>query len=375
MKKPLLLLVFCFVALTARSQYTAIPDSNFEVALATYDDIPGDNQVPTANISTVTELDVRFSNISDLTGIEAFTSLLVLECFGNQLTSLNISANLSLRELYCDSNQLTTLDVSGNDMLRILWCQFNQLTSLTLNGANDLQEVYCIGNQLTALDVTGVPALQLLYCPGNMLTDLQVGSNANLTQLYLHDNFLTNIDLSGLANLTTVWCYSNQLASLDVTNAPNLGQLLCNDNQINGSLLLNGLANLVSFDGSNNPALVCIQVDDATAADAGTGIYAGWVKDGTASYSENCALSSPDFSAQTATLYPNPARETVTLSFPAGAELEYTAVYNLQGQKVMESKATQIDVSSLSPGVYLLAIQTDGSSKIFYKKLIVAPSE
>lgn len=86
----------------------------------------------------------------------------------------------------------------------------------------------------------------------------------------------------------------------------------------------------------------------------------------------NAALSSPDFSVQTAVLYPNPARETVTLSLPISVELEYAAVYNLQGQKVMESKAAQIDVSSLPQGLYMIAIKTNDSPNIFYKKLIVA---
>lgn len=372
MKKILLLLVTMAVSAAIHAQYTAIPDPNFETTLAIYDDIPGDNQVPTANISVVTELNVRFSNISDLTGIEAFTSLEILECFGNQLTFLNISANLNLRELYCDSNQLTTLDVSANDVLRTLWCQFNLLTNLTLNGADGLEEVFCIGNQLTTLDVTGVPILQLLYCPGNMLTDLQIGTNPNLTELYFNNNSLTNIDISGLTSLSIVWCYNNQLTSLDVTNAPNLSQLRCYNNQINGSLLLNGLANLSSFDGTNNPNLSCIQVDDEAAANAGTGIYAAWLKDAVAGYSENCVLSSPDFSTQTATLYPNPARETVTLSFSAGKQLERVWLYDLQGRTVLEATTNTVDVSELPDGLYLVSAKAVGGSKVYYEKLLVS---
>ena len=52
--------------------YTAIPDTNFEAILAAYDDISGDNLIPTANIEGITFLDVSYQNIADLSGIEEF---------------------------------------------------------------------------------------------------------------------------------------------------------------------------------------------------------------------------------------------------------------------------------------------------------------
>ena len=59
-------------SLSLSAQYTTIPDPNFEAALSAYDDIPSDGQVPTANISGVTSLNVSNKSISDLTGIEGF---------------------------------------------------------------------------------------------------------------------------------------------------------------------------------------------------------------------------------------------------------------------------------------------------------------
>ena len=54
------------------------------------------DSVSTANINTVTFLDVSSKNIADLTGIEDFIALTELQCHNNQLTSLDVSANTAL---------------------------------------------------------------------------------------------------------------------------------------------------------------------------------------------------------------------------------------------------------------------------------------
>ena len=98
--------------------YTYVPDDNFEQALIDldYDDVL-DDYVLTENISGVTSLEVFAKEISDLTGIEDFTALTWLDCGGNQLTTLDVSANTALHTLVCYENQLTSLDVSANTAL------------------------------------------------------------------------------------------------------------------------------------------------------------------------------------------------------------------------------------------------------------------
>ena len=92
--------------------YTNVPDDNFEQALIDfgYDNVI-DDYVLTANISSVTSLDVNNEEISDLTGIEGFSVLDTLRCSNNQLTSLDVSANTALTFLSCYGNQLTSLDM------------------------------------------------------------------------------------------------------------------------------------------------------------------------------------------------------------------------------------------------------------------------
>ena len=92
---------------------TRIPDTAFErqLIIQGYDNVI-DGQVLTSNIDTVTVLNISFSGISDLTGIEDFTALGTLSCSYNQLTSLDVSQNTALTNLSCSNNQLTSLDVS-----------------------------------------------------------------------------------------------------------------------------------------------------------------------------------------------------------------------------------------------------------------------
>jgi len=81
---------------------TLIPDANFEQALINlgYDTGTPDGSVPTANINTVTDLDVSSQNISDLTGIEDFTALTSLNCNYNNLTSEDVIAALQSTTFY-----------------------------------------------------------------------------------------------------------------------------------------------------------------------------------------------------------------------------------------------------------------------------------
>ncbi|MBN2017273.1 MAG: LruC domain-containing protein [Candidatus Cloacimonetes bacterium] len=196
---------------------TYVPDDNFEQALIDwgYDDVL-DDYVLTANINTVTSLDVTSRSISDLTGIEDFVALTGLYCWGNQLTTLDVSANTVLNDLYCYVNQLTSLDVSANTALTILCCTYNQLTSLDVSANTALEELKCWDNQLTNLDVSANTALTILGCHFNQLTMLNVknGNNTNFTEFDASNNpNLTCIQVDDADWSTANWPYKDPTAS------------------------------------------------------------------------------------------------------------------------------------------------------------------
>jgi alpha-tubulin suppressor-like RCC1 family protein/Leucine-rich repeat (LRR) protein len=98
--------------------YTLIPDQNFEQKLIDLGiDTDGLNgKITIADISAITTLDLSNSNIKDLTGIENFTALNILDCRNNQLITLDLSKNTNLQILYVTGNPLVYLNLrNGNN--------------------------------------------------------------------------------------------------------------------------------------------------------------------------------------------------------------------------------------------------------------------
>lgn len=239
------------------------PDENFRSFLLTQD-YGTDGVLTNEEIAGVTSLNVSKKSIQSLQGIEFFTALTKLECFKNQLTSLNISKNMALKyldcydnqltsldisknsaltDLYCENNKLTSLDVSKNMGLEWLTCGYNQLTSLVVSKNIELISLWCPNNQLTSLDVSKNTSLEYLHCDANQLTALDVSKNTALTNLYCNINKLTSLDVSRNTALIKLWCGENQLTSLDVSKNTVLTDLYCGSN------------NLTSLDVTNNPKL------------------------------------------------------------------------------------------------------------------------
>ena len=138
-----------------------IPDGMFLQALiAEGVDADDNGGINRAEAEAIDSLDVGFSGISDLTGIEAFTNLEILICGNNRLSSLDLSKNLLLRRLLCDSNRLMYLNVSANGDLEMLDCEQNHLTALDLSGNGALKTVSCGDNKIPILDISSNTVLE-----------------------------------------------------------------------------------------------------------------------------------------------------------------------------------------------------------------------
>ena len=230
---------------------TFVPDDNFEQALIDlgYDDVL-DDSVLTENISGIDSLNVSEKEIHDLTGIEDFVALEILDATYNELTTLDISNNIFLTVLGLGSNQLTSLDVSNNTALIELDCWGNTLTSLDVSQNSSLSFLGCGYNGLTSLDVSNNTALTLLWVPLNQLTSLDVTNNLLLTGLICNFNQLTNLDVSNNPSLTDLRCVDNELTNLDISNNINLSILF-----VSNWTYLGTNNQLTNLDVSNNPLL------------------------------------------------------------------------------------------------------------------------
>lgn len=244
------LLLFSFVGF---SQNTVITDANFEQALIDLglDFAPINGVVPTANISGLTNLDVSEKNISDLTGIEAFTALTILDCSNNLLSNLAISQNTNLTQLFCSNNLLTNLNVTNLINLNIFWCDSNNLTNLNVSQNTKLISLVCHTNELTALDVSKNINLNVLVCENNRLTNLNISENSNLGRLQCGTNLISNLNILQNLNLTFLSCELNQISNLDTQNNPNLTNINVSFNQLS-ELNLSKNSNLTILNCSNN---------------------------------------------------------------------------------------------------------------------------
>ena len=151
------------------SQFTAIPDLNFENALINfgYDTGTADGKVLTSNINTITSLDVYSSNITNLTGIQDFVALTSLDCSINQLQSLDVTKNIALTDLHCDGNLLTFLDLSKNTSLTYINCSDNKLKGVNLKNGNYLNLDYVNSSFLNNPDFTCIQVDNKIYSDTN----------------------------------------------------------------------------------------------------------------------------------------------------------------------------------------------------------------
>ncbi len=196
MKKKLLsiflvlAMALCFTPMTASAadggvaiNETNFPDKNFLTYVKDNFDKDKSDSLSASELAAVTKIDCNNKNISDLTGIEYFTNLAMLECGNNQLTSFDVSKNTNMTVLYCYDNQLTSLDVSKNTNLKKLYCDANQLTSLDVSKNTNLESLYCNHNQLISLDVSNNTKLNVLSCENNRYAITTVDNVFDLSTL------------------------------------------------------------------------------------------------------------------------------------------------------------------------------------------------
>lgn len=312
--KKLLTTLLLVISVGAIAQQTYLPDDVFENYLETNglgNGIPNDDSVTTAVVSGLTDLFLSSTGIMDLTGLEDFTSLQIIDFSYNPITTANLSQNLALEtviftgcdlitinvtqnsqllELSCGSNDLTSLDVTNNPLLNELNCRSNNLNSLDLSQNTALTVLDVSINPLTGLDITQNTALLDLSCVQNTLTSLDVSQNTQLQFLDCRSNLLTALDVSQNTDLTTLFCRANSITALDVSSNPDLHSLNCTFNDLyclnaNNQNSFEDPANLgfYNFAASGNPNLSCIEVTNPSTA----GSY--YVHDATASFTSDCS--------------------------------------------------------------------------------------
>ncbi len=222
-------------------------------------DINNDGQIQVNEASTIkflkiSNLFLSDADITNMSGIEAFTNLVYLDCGVHQITSLNVSACTDLKFLNCSNNQISNLNVLGAINLEYLSCSFNQISNLEISSLIVLQTLSCSGNLIATLNLNGLSNLLSLNCSLNQLQNLNVTSLTNLVTLNCSSNLLSDLNLNGLINLKYLFCNYNPFLNPNINGLSNLIEYNCSNNQLQ-SLDLNNLVNLKTLNCSYNQIL------------------------------------------------------------------------------------------------------------------------
>jgi uncharacterized repeat protein (TIGR01451 family) len=298
MKNLYFFLLLAFFAFESNAQIITIPDPAFKNLLVNTNctDVDGgdytingdvdtnnDGEIQVSEALAVTAFEFDSFDTVDLSGIEAFTNLKILNFFyfghlnidlsgvpsliglgiySGTVTSLNLSGLTNLKEMYLNYLTLPMFDLSGLANLDTLYVTDSTIPSLDLSnliklkfvmisgdgpatvnltGLTNLETLRFYTQNLTSLDLTDLVNLKELMCFGNQLTTLDLSHVSNLESLECSDNQLTTLDVSNLSHLYYMNCGGNQLTTLDVTNLPNLSALMCADNELTTLDLSNSL--------------------------------------------------------------------------------------------------------------------------------------
>ena len=171
--------------------FTHIPDENFELALIDlgYDsDEVLNKRVLTSDISAIIHLNVRGMNINDLTGIQDFENLRVLNFSNNHVKTIDVSKNTLLTLLRFNNNQIVNIDLSNNTLLTQLFCLDNELVNLDLSSNPNLRYVFSFGNNLESFNIKNGNNILIIRC--------WTQSNPNLTFITVDDPTSANLELA-----------------------------------------------------------------------------------------------------------------------------------------------------------------------------------
>ncbi|QQX75503.1 MULTISPECIES: T9SS type A sorting domain-containing protein [Aequorivita] len=358
------LLFFFLMSIAASAQIINIPDANFKNALvnticADLDangsldgdvDTNNDGEIDVDEAENVFRLVVDDQNIDSMEGLQYFIHLFRLSCQDNNLTELDLSALQYLETIGCGRNQLTTLDFSGNWRLEHIVCEDNNLIEINITQCVNLERLYAYGNQLTSLDLSLFPQLR---------------------DLNLQINNFTHLDVSQNPLLDSFNCGDNQLSTLDITQNPLIDWLVCVRNDLEILDMRNGNNSILeTLQAQGNPLLECILVDEENAPrpECDPPWNDGWCVDPGVRFSEDCLLSTAEFTKSAFTIFPNPAGNV--LNIKSSKKIDQVKIYSLQGRLISEGSEPNLDLSKFAAGTYIVKVLIDGTlnTKMLVKK-------
>ncbi|WCM41583.1 T9SS type A sorting domain-containing protein [Flavobacterium sp. CBA20B-1] len=309
--KKFILTLLILVPFAIKAQVTLIPDPVFEQLLINLNiDSDGmvNGQILTTDAQNVTQLNLFQGagsfRIQNMTGIEAFTNLELLEGSFHEFNTINTSTLTKLDTLILSSNSIQTINLSNNLNLKFLRIGNDDLEFLQHNHMwyIDLSD----NTKLEYLNVINLYSLRKINLKNH---------NSNKLEIYLG------------------WSYSPFVTPKKHTVCIEVDDPVAATNK--------------TFPYNNWQVF----------SDSYVNHY----------FDANCALSVEKFVNQNFKIYPNPATDYVAVEQKTteGVHLQAVQILDSSGKLVHSVKENfdHINVSNLNNGVYLFVIQTDKGNK------------
>ena len=319
-----------------------IPDANLKAALINSSSINknGDDEIQFTEAAQVSTLSISNKNISDLTGLSKFRALKNLICYGNNLTSIDVSGNTVLEKLTCFDNNLSSLDLSKNPKVESILAYNNQITSLNLADNEALETLNLNDNSLSTLNIDHLATLKKLIVNNNEIENLSTLNNILLYEVRANNNKISDLDLTQNTALRILDVSENSMNTLNVKNGNN--------------------TNVSTFNIVGNN-LNCVTVDDANYSEA------NWsMRDAEVAFSVDCsATASVGEEDNITSVYPNPT--TGIFIIQTSEPIKRVVLYNSLGQKLSESFSSELNISNQAKGIYFLQATTFSDKKLVTK--------
>ncbi len=337
-----------------------------------------DGQVLTSDVATVTSLDISYTSISNIAGIEDFLALVSFDAlqifslnvvdlsglstledvnvtFSFNLGSIDLTGCSNLKNLNISFTNVATLDLSTNLLLETInISKVDNIIDLDVSGKNLLNTLIASESGLQNLNVSGCTALSSININETSVQSLDLSGNIAVTSLGFYETYLTTLNLANCTNLTSLTVVGNQdLTNLNLTNCMSLTYLnfrdcTSNDFQLNTDnfpfleFINFNNAFIPSLDLRNNSNLNTLNLYDCSISELdlrngnntnldvfiiGTNLNCISVDDvnyatnnwpdvfDTVVYSTDCStLNTDDFQVENLKLYPNPSADYLQIS-------------------------------------------------------------
>ena len=251
--------------------------------------VSGGNNLQTLDVSAeiaLKKLKISGDVLTTVKGYDKLGKLDTLSVTGTLIDKVDAGEFPALESLYLSSmKKLASLDVSKLSFLDSLTVYETELKELDASACTELKNLTCQANKLTSIKVPN--GVEEIYCSDNKLTSINIPSSAKYVEC--SRNKLTSIDVSKCKNLITLAVSDNKLKKINVKNNSKLN-----------TLMINGNKNITSVDISKNKKLSFINVgctgikklDTTKCGNKLSGIYCYNTKISSLNISKNKKLSS-----------------------------------------------------------------------------------